>query len=65
MNVILLYSDHRRVSAIYVAIFSVPSVNSEYSTVQIIPSLNNLEHNLPYILPMYIIPQIHTTDNHF
>jgi len=43
MNVILLHSDHWHVSATQVVIFRVLSVTSEKSTVQIIPSLNNLE----------------------
>jgi hypothetical protein len=54
MNVILLYSDHWHVLATQVAIFSVLSVTSEKSTVQIITSLNNMEHNLTHILSMYI-----------
>jgi hypothetical protein len=81
MNVILLCSDHWHVSAIKVAIFRVLSVNSGTCTVQIIPSLNNLEYNIPYTLPMYTTPQNqyntpytlpmyttpqnHTTDNQF
>ena len=54
MNVTLLYSDHWHVSVTQVAIFSVLSVPSEKSTVQITPSLSNLLHKLPYILPMDI-----------
>jgi hypothetical protein len=65
LYVMLLHSDHWHVSATQVAIFSVLSVTSEKSTVQIIPSLNNLEYNLPYILPMHTTPQNHNTDNHF
>jgi len=57
MNVILLYSERRHVSATHVAILVVSGAKTT-------PSLSNPHHNPPHIPAMHISPHNHTTDNH-
>jgi hypothetical protein len=58
MNVILLYSERRHVSATHVAILILSGAKTT-------PSLTNPYHNPPHVPVMYISTHNNTPDNHF